>query len=540
MGGHSLFLAVFAPTGWPQSVAPEYGRYQLWDTIQQVTFFVNTVISKQAVMKFHGVGDPSKTPAEAAALEMGRGLLATLCALLVATPSFLDLYRLLPRSFRMLAEMLNASGHFVEILAALFSRIVAFLYLGPVLCTLAGTMSGAVRSVILQHFARGGQLPPGSEPDFGDISLKESNQDKGGKIFGLFIGIGLLLGYIGVGSGNAAEQASLKRSLQWFLILSIIHVLGNVKAVLQLQIPDKAEKVLDEGRGKLETSPPAEPFLRRMFLPKGYPHTVVKCYARFRFWNLVNAMTGYPKQVVTSMLFWSNVYGVGNPSSTPEQAVLIDIFMMSVDCFVGLLTGLPFVTQGLDYSKTIWYLRAGALGRIAEMLQLAAALVPRRWFFLLIVVARTAAAFAGTSGSRVGGAIPNSLMRKECVDRKEIELIHINVAGSNQDRIVSFPSGMISIAFLYYLVFTSWKPSLEAKLLCYVALQGISFLSLLGCYQNLPPLPGDQSCSATASPLLGNRANPEDAQWEEKNDLDSEMANSYSGPAASLTRKISD
>ena len=92
------------------------------------------------------------------------------------------------------------------------------------LCMVAGTMSGAVRSVILQHFAKGGTLPPGpggrgeevgrqvgrerfqtswrqaltkyslngdgfspalveaslpgKEPDFGDISLKESNQDR--------------------------------------------------------------------------------------------------------------------------------------------------------------------------------------------------------------------------------------------------------------------------------------------------------------------------------------------------------------------------
>ena len=28
-------------------------------------------------MKFHGVGDPNKTPAEATALQMGRDLLAT-------------------------------------------------------------------------------------------------------------------------------------------------------------------------------------------------------------------------------------------------------------------------------------------------------------------------------------------------------------------------------------------------------------------------------------------------------------------------------
>ena len=36
MAARAYFLAVFAPEGWPSSVAPEYGRYQLWDTIQQV------------------------------------------------------------------------------------------------------------------------------------------------------------------------------------------------------------------------------------------------------------------------------------------------------------------------------------------------------------------------------------------------------------------------------------------------------------------------------------------------------------------------
>lgn len=30
-----LLVSIFAPEGWPSSVAPEYGRYQLWDTIQQ-------------------------------------------------------------------------------------------------------------------------------------------------------------------------------------------------------------------------------------------------------------------------------------------------------------------------------------------------------------------------------------------------------------------------------------------------------------------------------------------------------------------------
>ena len=67
MAARAYFLAVFAPEGWPSSVAPEYGRYQLWDTIQQarglamtqqhfgldgsffeVTFFVNTASRRGA------------------------------------------------------------------------------------------------------------------------------------------------------------------------------------------------------------------------------------------------------------------------------------------------------------------------------------------------------------------------------------------------------------------------------------------------------------------------------------------------------------
>lgn len=93
------------------------------------------------------------------------------------------------------------------------------------------------------------------------------------------------------------------------------------------------------------------------------------------------------------------------------------------------------------------------LGRCSEFVQLAAALAPSRCFFPIIVprprhssslvgqssaglgrglgvrrpaqvLARSLAAFSGTSGSRVGGAIPPAFMRKEKADRKEIELIH--------------------------------------------------------------------------------------------------------------------
>lgn len=518
--GRQLLISVFAPEGWPKSVAPEYGRYQLWDTIQQVTFFVNTVISKQAVMKFHGVGNPSKTPAEATALEMGRGLLATVIGMLVATPHFTDLYRALPRIFRMSAEVINAVGHFVEILAAIFSQIIAFLYLGPALCLVAGTMSGAVRSVILQHFAKGGSLPPGASPDFGDISLKESNQDKAGKIVGLLVGVVLLFGFIGIGSGAKAETASLQSSLQWFLVLTVVHLLGNVQAVRQLEIKQISISA------EVVEAPKKAHLLREMFLPKGYPKTVVNSYIYYRAWALLGVVVGYPKQIVTSMLFWGNVYGVGNAQSSPFTAVLTDIFMTTVDCVVGLLAGLPIISQSFNYSDPKWYYVAGTIARLAEFVQLAAVIAGSHYFYPLIVAARSLSAFAGTAGSRVNGAIPPALMRRDAAERKEIELIHVNVTGGNQEKATSLPSGVFSVAFLYYMVFTDWQPKLSEQVMMFCLLQVLSFTSMYGCYRNLPPLPGSQP-----EALLKADA-PDGVYWEEQNDLDSELLNAFSGPAS--------
>ena len=46
----NIARGLFVPKGYPDSVAPEYAHYQLWDTVQQTTYFINTVISKRAIM----------------------------------------------------------------------------------------------------------------------------------------------------------------------------------------------------------------------------------------------------------------------------------------------------------------------------------------------------------------------------------------------------------------------------------------------------------------------------------------------------------
>merc|ERR1712159_572217 len=127
----SLFRGLFVPVGYPDSVAPEYAQYQLWDTIQQTTYFVNTVISKRAIMRFHGVGDPNATPLEATALELARGALAQAFSVFARIPQMTRRYKADVVPYRLLSEVLNAIGHFLEILAAIFNHALGLLYAGP-------------------------------------------------------------------------------------------------------------------------------------------------------------------------------------------------------------------------------------------------------------------------------------------------------------------------------------------------------------------------------------------------------------------------
>jgi len=106
-------------------------------------------------MKFHGVGASDATPAEATALSMSRELLASVFALATSTPMCVRTYKQRAATFRQAAGLLDALGHGIEVMAGLVSR-TWMLYAGPVVCTLGGTIGGAVRTVILQHLAEGG------------------------------------------------------------------------------------------------------------------------------------------------------------------------------------------------------------------------------------------------------------------------------------------------------------------------------------------------------------------------------------------------
>ena len=493
----SLFAQTFLPDGYPDSVAPEYARYQLWDTIQQCAFFTNTVISSMAIMRFHGVGVAGATPAAATALSMSRDLIAALFALCASTPGIVAVYKRHAAPFRGAAGVLDAAGHFVEVLAGLASASRPgswMLYLGPIVCAVGGTVGGTVRSVILQHFGEGGSRR--ASPDYGDITLKESNQDKAGKVVGLAIGFALLSHFLSgapASDGTSAASSDTETGmLGLFVGLGFVHIVGNAICTCQLRLQPAATEELQP----LPPSSPVSPstatgwqqpsFLRRMFLPPGYPRSMADSYLLYQLWARLDTAIAWPRAVVSQMVTWQFVYGVGDQKKTPAGAVQIDIFMQTVACVVALLSGFARVGKALRYVSPTWKLHAALIGLVARSVQLGAAFLAQEGhsiaFYALTALAQALAAFASTAGARVNGTIPNNLIR----DREKVKLVDVKICDTNQALVVQMVSGLLCVVYLYHLVGRGVVPDTPSLIAVFAALQLFSFASALGVYRAMP------------------------------------------------------
>lgn len=221
------FRSVFLPVGHPKSVADEYDWYQIWDTIQQTAMFVNSHIGQQAIFGFHGVGKPSASVAAAVAVTISRSLVSDIISLMVSTPYAVATYSTHVPLFRVFGEILRAMGNFMEIIAFAFGN-VAFIWVGPMLQSVSSSMTGVARSCILQHFAK--------KANNKDVTLKEINQDKGGKVVGLVGGL-FLLGWVGVGRKDMSIPGALLPSMVVCATISLVHVCTNIGAVSVLRVP---------------------------------------------------------------------------------------------------------------------------------------------------------------------------------------------------------------------------------------------------------------------------------------------------------------
>ena len=216
--GGSTFAAevksIFLPVGYPESVRPEYLRFQAFDTLQAACSYLRNVLTTSAILKAAGVGEEAASPMAAAltwVLRDGIGMFGSLLFSYVAGANF-DVN---VKEWRLFADVINDVGLTLDMLAPLAGPTGGTLVasLGAACKTICGLCAGATRASITAHFALQGNLA--------DVSAKEGAQETAVTLIGLILG------------GFLAKQLGDQPQMAWaaFLLLTLIHVWANVQGV---------------------------------------------------------------------------------------------------------------------------------------------------------------------------------------------------------------------------------------------------------------------------------------------------------------------
>ena len=206
--------SIFLPVGYPESVRPEYLRFQAFDTLQAACSYLRNVLTTSAILKAAGVGEEAASPMAAAltwVLRDGIGMFGSLLFSYVAGANF-DVN---VKEWRLFADIINDVGLTLDMFAPLAGPAGGTLVasLGAACKTICGLVAGATRASITAHFALQGNLA--------DVSAKEGAQETAVTLIGLVFG------------GLLARQLGDQPQMAWaaFTVLTMIHVWANVLGV---------------------------------------------------------------------------------------------------------------------------------------------------------------------------------------------------------------------------------------------------------------------------------------------------------------------
>ena len=214
----TALASAFLPAGYPSSVTSDYLSFQIWDTIQAMSSYVRGMLSTQAMLAGIGVGNATATPAAAIVQFFYRDAVGLLASVLFAAfqGSSFDAYA---KQWRLTADVANDIGLTIELAAPAFPAFFLSLACMASICrAITGMAGGATRMALTQHFALQGNAA--------DIAAKEGSQETAVTLLGMILGLGLVR--IAVESPKTAWIA--------FILLTILHVYANIRAMRCLQI----------------------------------------------------------------------------------------------------------------------------------------------------------------------------------------------------------------------------------------------------------------------------------------------------------------
>ncbi|VVT56093.1 uncharacterized protein SAPINGB_P004804 [Magnusiomyces paraingens] len=215
---YNMFIQIFLPSGYPNSVKSDYTPYQIYDSFQAFSSSIASLFANRAVLTAVGVGDDSATSTSALFMKIIQETVGRLGTILFAWKYGSSLEPEC-KKYRFLADIVNDTAIFFDCISPFFpfnkSITVFTLCISGFFRSICGVMAGGSRAALTLHF---------TQPERGsiaDVNAKDQSQET---VISL---IGMIAGSLVVG---VVPSEGL---LMWVVMLMLltIHLYTNYQAV---------------------------------------------------------------------------------------------------------------------------------------------------------------------------------------------------------------------------------------------------------------------------------------------------------------------
>ncbi|CAM9737197.1 unnamed protein product [Chrysoparadoxa australica] len=214
----ALFKRTLLPIGFPHTVPPEYLRFLVWYTMQDMSTSIRGFLATQAVFEGMGVGKAGSSSLAATSnwmIRKGAGKIGGL----VFTGLFSKSLGANIKGWRLLADVALDLSLTLEMFAACFpKRLLSLICVASVLKAISGVAGGATDAAIVEHFS--------IHNNIADVTAKGSAQHTVSSLVGMGIAFGFL------------KVINVSPVVKWatFILLTVEHVLCNLECMRTLAL----------------------------------------------------------------------------------------------------------------------------------------------------------------------------------------------------------------------------------------------------------------------------------------------------------------
>jgi Vitamin B6 photo-protection and homoeostasis len=211
-------LSVFLPTGYPNTVSPDYTAYHIYNALQAFSSSIAGLLASRAVLQGLGVGDESASATNAMLLNVLQESMGRVATILFAhhVGSAIEAEC---KMYRLLADVLNDTAMVSDCLSPMLPKLIRVPLLGAssIFRALCGVAGGSSKATLSAHFARGGNI--------GELNAKDASQETIISLLGMWVG-GVIVSY----------ATSTPATWIWLILLLIAHLSTNYLAVSSVSV----------------------------------------------------------------------------------------------------------------------------------------------------------------------------------------------------------------------------------------------------------------------------------------------------------------